>query len=78
MYAEVNRDRASMWLPWEMSSLGYISIYRRKNEDLKYIYILTHDLFIYFFFFFCQGRKMLTFFEHVSTFIIHKDEFDFR
>ena len=48
-----------------------------------YIYMLTHVLLIYsilFFLltFFFQGRKKLTFFEHVSAFIICKDEFDFR
>ena len=65
----------------------YIYVYSWHVNPLSnfhvHIYTCWHmfSLFIQIFFcypFFFQGRKRLTFFEHVLAFIICRDEFDFR
>ena len=58
------------WTHFPISMYIYIYIY-------IYTYMLTHVLLIYSFFsnLFFQERKKLTFFEHVSAFIICRDEF---
>ena len=59
----------------------YISDFNIYIYIYIYIYVDMCSPYLFIFFailFFFQGRKRLTFFEHMSNFVISKDEFDFK